>query len=159
MQCRVSGGVINRHGVCHSVWVGCPGYTGHKLGSTMVPVISPQLYRMKVQLLLSLLTTICLAQQSAGPLPQTMIGKFNLESSTGFDDYMYKLGVGWFKRKVRKLFCYSFLPQLVCASYPELGNLQSEPVNPNGEITISYYTPIGSTKIVFFLDTPFQVLL
>ena len=44
--------------------------------------------------------------------------------------------------------------QLVCAVYPEGTYSQRS----NGEITIAYYTPIGSTKIVFFLDTPFQVI-
>ena len=33
-----------------------------------------------------------------------MLGDFQLETSEGFDDYMYGIGVNWFTRKVRETF-------------------------------------------------------
>ena len=38
--------------------------------------------------------------EAKGPLPEYMVGKFQLETSEGFSDFMYKMGVGWFKRSV-----------------------------------------------------------
>ena len=55
-----------------------------------------------------LLLTLCclcffpnpsLGQES--PLPAYMLGKFQLETSEGFDDFMYEISVNWFTRKVR----------------------------------------------------------
>merc|ERR1711915_726409 len=41
-----------------------------------------------------------------GLLPDYMLGKFQLETSEGFSDFMYKIGVGWFNRA------------LACTAYP-----------------------------------------
>ena len=43
--------------------------------------------------------TPSLGQES--PLPPYMLGKFQLETSKGFDDFMYEINVNWFTRKVR----------------------------------------------------------
>ena len=40
------------------------------------------------------------AGQSVSTLPEYMIGDYVLETSNGFDDYMWELGVNWFTRKV-----------------------------------------------------------
>merc|ERR1711893_521685 len=50
-----------------------------------------------------------------------MIGKYQLETSEGFDAYMSELGVNWFTRKI------------ACALYPTATNIQ----NPDGSITIN----------------------
>ena len=34
-------------------------------------------------------------------LPEFMIGDFQMETSEGFNDFMYEMGVNWFNRKVR----------------------------------------------------------
>ena len=54
--------------------------------------------------LLVLLCCLCLAPSlgQEAPLPAYMLGKFQLETSKGFDDFMYEINVGWFTRKVRK---------------------------------------------------------
>ena len=41
-----------------------------------------------------------LGVEAKGPLPEYMLGKFQLETSEGFSDFMYKMGVGWFQRSV-----------------------------------------------------------
>ena len=49
----------------------------------------------------TLLCTVCV--DCSGPLPQYMLGKFQLETSEGFSGFMYKMGVGWFNRAVSRL--------------------------------------------------------
>ena len=55
-------------------------------------------------MLLLLLLPLCLAPSPAlaqeSPLPPYMLGKFQLETSRGFEDFMYELSVNWFTRKV-----------------------------------------------------------
>ena len=36
----------------------------------------------------------------AGRIPDYMLGSFILDTSEGFNDYMYEIGVDWFTRKV-----------------------------------------------------------
>ena len=48
-----------------------------------------------------LLLLPCLSLASA-PLPDNMLGTFQLETSEGFTNYMYEVGVDWFTRKVEK---------------------------------------------------------
>ena len=43
--------------------------------------------------------------EAKGPLPEYMLGKFQLESSEGFSDFMYLMGVGWFQRSVSCASC------------------------------------------------------
>merc|ERR1712007_216523 len=49
----------------------------------------------------------------SGPLPEYMIGEYVLETSEGFNDYMYAVGVDWFTRKI------------ACSLYPTAKNEQS----------------------------------
>ena len=51
-------------------------------------------------ILLACLSTSALAQTPT-LLPEYMLGEYVLETSEGFDDYMWQLGVNWFTRKVR----------------------------------------------------------
>ena len=51
-------------------------------------------------MLLLLLLPLCLALAQESPLPPYMLGKFQLETSRGFEDFMYELSVNWFTRKV-----------------------------------------------------------
>ena len=54
-------------------------------------------------ILLAYLSTSALAQTPT-LLPEYMLGEYVLETSEGFDDYMWQLGVNWFTRKVRECF-------------------------------------------------------
>ena len=54
--------------------------------------------RLLLPLCLFLASTPGLGQES--PLPPYMLGKFQLETSKGFDDFMYEISVNWFTRKV-----------------------------------------------------------
>ena len=56
------------------------------------------LSRLLLPLCLCLAPTPGLGQES--PLPPYMLGKFQLETSKGFDDFMYEISVNWFTRKV-----------------------------------------------------------
>ena len=53
---------------------------------------------MKTLVLLSSLVALSIQQQA--PLPNYMLGEFQLETSQGFEDFMYEIGVNWFTRKV-----------------------------------------------------------
>merc|ERR1712173_189433 len=75
----------------------------------------------------------------SGPLPEYMIGEFELETSDGFNDYMYAVGVSWFTRKI------------ACSLYPTAKNEQS-----GQDITISTSSTFKSTSVTFQLDTPFE---
>jgi hypothetical protein len=50
-------------------------------------------------ILVSCLTASALGQVST-TLPNYMLGEYVLETSDGFNDYMWQLGVNWFTRKV-----------------------------------------------------------
>merc|ERR1711892_1572130 len=75
-----------------------------------------------------------------GPLPDYMLGKFQLEASEGMSDFMYKMGVGWFQRSI------------ACTLYPTNTIRQSE----DGEITQEMGSTFKTNKDVFRLNTPFQ---
>ena len=47
-----------------------------------------------------------LPQPGLRPLPDNMLGTFQLETSEGFTNYMYEVGVDWFTRKI----AYSLYP-------------------------------------------------
>ena len=49
--------------------------------------------------LLSLLLVVT-SVHCSGPLPEYMVGDYVLETSEGFNNYMYEVGVDWFTRKV-----------------------------------------------------------
>ena len=64
----------------------------------------PRPDQTQLNMLLLLLLPLCLAPGPAlaqeSPLPPYMLGKFQLETSRGFEDFMYELSVNWFTRKV-----------------------------------------------------------
>jgi len=88
---------------------------------------------------LAILLVSFLAGASAN-LPNYMLGEYVLETSDGFDNYMWQLGVNWFTRKI------------ACALYPTATNRN----NPNGEITIDTSSTFKSTSVTFRLNTPFK---
>merc|ERR1712123_487404 len=88
--------------------------------------------------LVTLLSTI--AVDGKGPLPNYMLGKFQLETSEGMSDFMYKMGVGWFQRSI------------ACTLYPTNTISQSE----DGEITQEMVSTFKTTKDVYRLNIPFQ---
>eukprot|EP00090_Calanus_glacialis_P019662 TRINITY_DN3016_c0_g1_i1.p1 TRINITY_DN3016_c0_g1~~TRINITY_DN3016_c0_g1_i1.p1 ORF type:complete len:163 (-),score=42.47 TRINITY_DN3016_c0_g1_i1:151-639(-) len=90
-------------------------------------------------ILVSCLTASALGQV-ATTLPNYMLGEYVLETSDGFNDYMWQLGVNWFTRKI------------ACALYPTATNKQT----PNGDITVETSSTFKSTSITFRLDTPFE---
>ena len=54
---------------------------------------------MKALLVVSSLIVNIFAQQSQ--LPAFMLGEFQLDTSEGFSDFMYQVGVNWFTRTVK----------------------------------------------------------
>ena len=54
-----------------------------------------------------LATLLVVGVHCNGPLPNYMIGEYVLETSEGFDNYMYEIGVSWFTRKVFIIVFYS----------------------------------------------------
>ena len=106
------------------------------------------------------LAPLCFGQIHERLTPQ-MIGKYQLETSEGFDAYMSELGVNWFTRKVRctnetEDWTTKFLKpmQIACALYPTATNIQ----NPDGSITINTSSTFKSTSVTFRPGVKFQVL-
>merc|ERR1719422_1057251 len=88
--------------------------------------------------LLSIATISAVTGQS--PLPQYMLGEFQLETSEGFSDYMYEIGVNWFTR------------QIACTLYPTAKNS----ITPDGRIKINTWSTFKSTSIEFEFGVPFD---
>jgi len=85
--------------------------------------------------LVYLLLLPCLASAA---LPPYMLGKYQLETSQGFDDFMYEVGVNWFTRKI------------ACALYPTAKNTQI------GErIKINTSSTFKNSEVEFELGVPF----
>merc|ERR1711994_1168228 len=74
------------------------------------------------------------------PLPNYMLGDFQLETSEGFDNYMYEIGVNWFTRKI------------ACTLYPTARNS----ITPDGKVKINTWSTFKSSEISFELNQPFQ---
>merc|ERR1711899_141835 len=74
------------------------------------------------------------------PLPNYMLGDFQLETSEGFSDYMYEIGVNWFTR------------QIACTLYPTAKNS----ITPDGRIKINTWSTFKSSELTFGLNKPFQ---
>ena len=72
-------------------------------------------------------------------IPDIMVGDFQMESSQGFDELMYELGVNILTRKIGN------------SLYP-LQQIRKQ----EGEITVETLTSFKNTKIVFKLGTPFE---
>merc|ERR1712080_737054 len=67
------------------------------------------------------------------------VGKVQLDTSEGFNDYMYELDVDWFTRTI------------ACALYPMATNSQRD-----GVINIKTDSTFKSTDVQFRLNTPFR---
>jgi len=74
-------------------------------------------------------------------LPEYMLGNFKMESSTGFNDAMWELGVDWFTR------------QIANGLYPLHKNRQN---TETGEISIDTETTLKSSYTKFFLNVPWE---
>merc|ERR1712045_941577 len=74
------------------------------------------------------------------PLPEYMLGDFQLETSEGFEDYMYEIGVNWFTRKI------------ACTLYPTARNS----ITSDGRIKINTWSTFKSSEITFQLNSPFE---
>merc|ERR1719150_3575734 len=88
--------------------------------------------------LLSIATISAVTGQS--PLPQYMLGEFQLETTEGFSDYMYEIGVNWFTR------------QIACTLYPTAKNS----ITPDGRVKINTWSTFKSSELTFGLNKPFQ---
>merc|ERR1712045_90658 len=74
------------------------------------------------------------------PLPEYMLGDFQLETSEGFSDYMYEIGVNWFTRTI------------ACTLYPTARNS----ITSDGKIKINTWSTFKSSEISFELNKPFK---
>merc|ERR1711981_1308114 len=92
---------------------------------------------MRTLVALSLAISAVVAQ---APLPNYMLGDFQLETSEGFDNYMYEIGVNWFTRKI------------ACTLYPTARNS----ITPDGKVKINTWSTFKSSEISFELNQPFQ---
>merc|ERR1711913_123104 len=95
--------------------------------------------KMRTLIALSLAISAIAAQAPQAPLPNYMLGDFQLETSEGFDDYMYEIGVNWFTRKI------------ACALYPTARNTQRGKI-----IKINTDSTFKSSEIEFELGVPFK---
>merc|ERR1711878_142978 len=95
---------------------------------------------MRTLIALSLAISAAAAQAPQTPLPNYMLGDFQLETSEGFEDYMYEIGVNWFTRKI------------ACTLYPTARNS----ITPDGKIKINTWSTFKSSALIFQLNKPFQ---
>ena len=72
-------------------------------------------------------------------IPDIMVGDFQMETSEGFDEFMYEMGVNIFTRKIGN------------SLYP-LQQIRQK----DGEITLETLTSFKNTKIVFKLGAAFE---
>merc|ERR1712045_916909 len=89
---------------------------------------------------LLLLSALLAAASGQAALEPFMLGKFELESSNGFEDFMTEIGVGFLTRKV------------ACALTPVATNS----LLPNGQIKIDTHSTFKSSSITFSLNKPFR---
>merc|ERR1711933_184873 len=98
---------------------------------------SDQSLNMRTLLAFSLTISAITAQ---APLPNYMLGDFQLETSEGFSDYMYEIGVNWFTRTI------------ACTLYPTARNS----ITSDGKIKINTWSTFKSSEISFELNKPFK---
>merc|ERR1711997_66061 len=94
---------------------------------------------MRTLIALSLAISAIAAQAPQAPLPNYMLGDFQLETSEGFEDYMYEIGVNWFTRKI------------ACTLYPTATNT----ITADGKIQINTASTFKSSELIFELNKPF----
>merc|ERR1711990_50237 len=92
---------------------------------------------MRTLIIISLGIISSLAQ---APLPDHMLGNFQLETSEGFTAYMTALGVNWFTRTI------------ACALYPTARNS----ITPDGKIKINTWSTLKNSEVIFELDKKFS---
>merc|ERR1712154_463286 len=95
---------------------------------------------MRTLIALSIAISAIAAQAPQAPLPNYMLGDFQLETSEGFSDYMYEIGVNWFTRTI------------ACTLYPTARNS----ITSDGKIKINTWSTFKSSEITFQLNTPFR---
>merc|ERR1712024_105114 len=95
---------------------------------------------MRTLIALSLAILAAAAQAPSAPLPNYMLGDFQLETSKGFDNYMYEIGVNWFTRKIARTL------------YPTARNS----ITPDGKIKINTWSTFKSSELILQLNKPFQ---
>merc|ERR1739848_737967 len=96
-----------------------------------------------IMLPLLLLSALLAAASGQAALEPFMLGKFELESSNGFEDFMTEIGVGFLTRKV------------ACALTPVATNS----LLPNGQIKIDTHSTFKSSSITFSLNKLFKTQL
>merc|ERR1712186_9645 len=89
---------------------------------------------------LLLRSALLAAASGQAALEPYMLGKFELETSNGFEDFMTEIGVGFLTRKV------------ACALTPVATNS----LLPNGQIKIDTHSTFKSSSITFSLNKPFR---
>merc|ERR1711902_221939 len=109
------------------------------MGSWKV-VTAPSPHTTLTMLPLLLLSALLAAASGQAALEPYMLGKFELESSNGFEDFMTEIGVGFLTRKV------------ACALTPVATNS----LLPNGQIKIDTHSTFKSSSITFSLNKPFR---
>merc|ERR1739836_247502 len=114
-------------------------------------VVTAQSTHTLTMLPLLLLSALLAAASGQAALEPYMLGKFELESSNGFEDFMTEIGVGFLTRKV------------ACALTPVATNS----LLPNGQIKIDTHSTFKryevqychcfkSSSITFSLNKPFR---
>merc|ERR1712117_704733 len=78
-------------------------------------------------------------QDNMDTIPDIMVGDFQMETSEGFDEFMYEMGVNIFTRKIGN------------SLYP-LQQIRQK----DGEVTLETLTSFKNTKIVFKLGAAFE---
>merc|ERR1712008_228813 len=69
-----------------------------------------------------------------------MLGRYVLQTSEGFSDFMYRIDIGWFQRAI------------ACSLYP-VQVFSQDPLT--GEITVDTLTTFRSFSSSFSLNTPY----
>merc|ERR1711936_108277 len=90
-------------------------------------------------ILLKLLIHLLPSLATAAQLPDHMLGQYQLETSEGFSDFMYEIGVSWFTRTI------------ACALYPTATNKNLA----GGLVGIDTSSTFKSTSINFEFGKPF----
>merc|ERR1711936_573456 len=111
---------------------------GHSL-TTLPPLTTSPWFDQIPTMLLLLPLVLVSSLVTAEQLPANMLGKYQLETSEGFSDFMSEIGVNWFTR------------QIACALYPTATNK-----NLGGDtVGIDTSSTFKSTSIQFEFGVPF----